>query len=74
MPDFHNTNRRKDLDTIIGKEEKVDIGDAAIIGLTNSVQLNIEAKNFADSIDLLNRSFGIGPMVVSAFFPFLKEK
>lgn len=67
VPDFHNTNRRKDLDTIIGKEEKVDIGDAAIIGLTNSVQLNIEAKNFTDSIDILNRSFGIGPMVVSAF-------
>jgi len=67
VPDFHNVNRREDIDTIVGKEDKVDVGDAAIIGLTNSVQLNIEAKDFSDAIDLLNRSFFIGPIVVSAF-------
>jgi hypothetical protein len=66
VPNFHNDNRT-DMATIIGGIDTVDIGDAAIIGITNSIQLNIEAKSFIDSVDLLNRSFSIGPMVVAAF-------
>lgn len=67
VPDYHNQHRRNDLDTVIGIHEKVDVGNAAVTGLTNSVQLNLEAKNFSDSIDLLNRSLFIGPMVVATF-------
>jgi len=67
VPNFHNTNRRKSLNTMMGQKEQVDAGDAAIIALTNSVQANIEAKNFNDAIDMVNRSFAIGPMVVSLF-------
>lgn len=66
VPDFHNDNRT-DKATVIGSRETVDVGDAAIIGITNSVQINIEAKSFTDSVDMLNRSFPIGPMVVAAF-------
>jgi hypothetical protein len=66
VPNFHNDNRT-DMETVIGSKDTVDVGDAAIIGITNSVQINIEAKSFADSIDMLNRSFPVGPMVVAAF-------
>jgi hypothetical protein len=66
VPNFHNDNRT-DMATVIGSRGSVDIGDAAIIGITNSVQINVEAKSFTDSVDMLNRSFPIGPMVVAAF-------
>lgn len=66
VPDFHNKGRT-DRATVIGSKDTVDVGDAAVIGITNSVQINIEAKSFADSVDMLNRSFPIGPMVVAAF-------
>lgn len=68
VPDFHN-ERRIRKDTFLGndEQEKIDVGDAAIIGLTNSVQANIEAKDENDAIDKLNRSLFIGPIVVSAF-------
>lgn len=67
VPDHHNDNQRKNLQTIIGNPEPVDVGDAAIIGIANSVQANIEARDGDDAIDKLNRSLQIGPMVVSAF-------
>lgn len=67
VPNHHNDNQRENLKTIVGKPDKVDIGDAAIIGIANSVQANIEATNDVDAVDKLNRSFQIGPMVVSMF-------
>lgn len=67
VPNHHNDNQRENLKTIVGKPNRVDVGDAAIIGIANSVQANIEAINDVDAVDKLNRSFQIGPMVVSMF-------
>ncbi|NTW62337.1 hypothetical protein HGB25_02935 [Candidatus Saccharibacteria bacterium] len=67
VPDHHNSSRRKDLQTVVGTQEFVDVGDAAIIGITNSVQANIEAFDDEDAIDKLNRSLQIGPMALSLF-------
>jgi hypothetical protein len=63
VPNFHNTNRKTPF-TFLG-DEKIDIGDASVVGLLNSVQANIEAKSFEDSIDKLNRSFAISPLMVA---------
>jgi len=65
VPNYHNSNKRYGLNTIIGKIDKVDVGNAAIIALTNSVQCNIEAISFSDTIDKTNKSFAIGPMAVA---------
>lgn len=65
VPNYHNDNKRAGLKTVIGILEKVDVADAAIVGLSNSVQCNLEAKGFADAIDKLNRSFAIGPMATA---------
>lgn len=67
VPNHHNDNQRETLETVVGQVDKVDVGDAAIIGIANSVQANIEATDDLDAIDKLNRSFQIGPMVVSMF-------
>jgi len=67
VPNHHNDNQRESLKTIVGKPDRVDVGDAAIIGIANSVQANIEATDDVDAVDKLNRSFQIGPMVVSMF-------
>lgn len=64
VPNFHNDNQRPDLATHLG-DESVDVGDAAIIGIANSVQANIEALSVEDAVDKVNRSFQIGPMVVA---------
>lgn len=63
VPTFYNDNRG-DVETIIG-EEGLDVGEAAIMSLFNSVQANIEAKSFEDAIDKANRSFMVGPLVVA---------
>lgn len=65
VPDFHNQNRKKDTNTLIGVSPNlVDTGDAAVIALCNSVQCNLEAKDFNDAIDKLNRSLMISPFIV----------
>ena len=63
VPNFHNVNHNG-CSTILG-DEGLDVGDAAIVGILNSVQANIEAAGFCDAIDKLNRSFMIGPMAVA---------
>lgn len=65
VPDFHNNNQKPGLKTSIGIREKVDVRDAAVISLANSIQCNLEAIDFADAIDKLNRSLMIGPMAVA---------
>jgi len=78
VPDYHNDSKRWGLYTKIGVGEDgvVDVRDAAIIALTNSVQCNLEASSFEDAIDKANRSFAIGPMAValSGNARFLEEK
>ena len=64
VPDFYNKERTND-DTIIGRTEKVDVGDLSIIALFNSIQLNLEASSPEDGIDLLNRAIAISPTVVA---------
>lgn len=64
-PDYHNEHKRPGMRTEIGNIEDVDVRDAAIVSILNSVQCNIEAKGFEDAIDKLNRSFAIGPMAVA---------
>ncbi len=64
VPDHHNQHRVR-KDTLIGHEEKVDVGDAAVVSLLSSLQCNIQAKNFIDAIDLTNRSMMIGPLIVA---------
>lgn len=76
VPDFHNDRQRPGLNTTIGRDERVDIGDAAMVGISNSVQLNIEASGPEDAVDKVNRSLMIGPMVVAltANSRFLEQK
>ncbi len=64
VPNFHNDNKRRGLNTVIGSEP-IDVGDAAIIAVMNSVQANIEAKNFSDAIDKINRSLIISPIATA---------
>jgi gamma-glutamylcysteine synthetase len=65
VPDYHNQHRDPNLTTRIGIRETVDVGDAAVIALANSVQCNVQAADFDDAVDMLNRSFAIGPMAVA---------
>jgi hypothetical protein len=78
VPDYHNDNKRWGLDTKMGVSEDsiVDVRDATIIALTNSIQCNLEASIFEDAIDKTNRSFAIGPMAVAlaSNARFLEEK
>ncbi len=78
VPDYHNNNKRWGLNTKIGVDENsvVDVRDAAITALMNSVQCNLEASSFEDAIDKANRSFAIGPMAfaIAGNARFLEEK
>lgn len=78
VPNYHNDNKRWGLDTKMGfgGDGVVDVRDAAIISLMNSIQCNLEASSFEDAIDKTNRSFAIGPMAValSGNARFLEEK
>lgn len=64
VPDFHDQNRIR-LDTQIGQQERGDVGSAAVVALLNSLQCNIEAADFTDAVDMLNRSLMIEPMIVA---------
>jgi len=66
VPDFYNQNRNPHLDTIIGLGQKqIDIGDAAIVSLFQSFQVNLEANSFADACDKMNRSLAIAPYLLA---------
>ena len=69
VPDYHNNNKRWGLDTKLGiskdEDEIVDVRDASVVALMNSIQCNVEASSFADGIEKVNRSFMIGPMAVA---------
>lgn len=76
VPNYHNDNKRCGLNTLIGTVEQVDVRDAAVVALSNSVQCNLEASCFADAVDKTNRSFMIGPMALAlgANARFLEQK
>lgn len=63
VPNFYN-DHRGDVQTALGSEG-LDLGEAAVMSLFNSVQANIEAKSFEDAIDKTNRSLMIGPLIVA---------
>jgi gamma-glutamylcysteine synthetase len=65
VPNFHNDYQGNHIDTIIGDKDTIDSKDAAIIGLMTSIQCNIEATNFKDAIDKMNRSFMIGNYIIA---------
>lgn len=66
VPDYHNYYRQKVMETKIGiNGKKVEIGDAAIVSLFQSFQVNLEAKSLDDAIDKMNRSFMIGPYILA---------
>lgn len=75
VPDYYNQHRAKETDTIIGLgRNRVDIGDAAIVSLFQSFQVNLEAKSLNDACDKMNRSFFIAPylLAISANARFLE--
>lgn len=66
VPDFYNQHRPQETDTIIGLgKHRVDIGDAAIVSLFQSFQINLEAQSFEDACDKMNRSFAIAPYLMA---------
>jgi hypothetical protein len=66
VPDYYNQNRPKQKDTMIGLgEKKIDIGDAAVVSLFQSFQVNLEASSLDDACDKMNRSLFIAPYLLS---------
>lgn len=76
VPNYHNDNKRYGLNTVIGNVERVDVRDAAVVALSNSVQCNLETCSFTDAVDKANRSFMIGPIALAlgANARFLEQK
>jgi len=64
-PVWHMDNQRTDAIKILKAAEEVDVSNAYIVGLMNSVQINIDVQNFTDAIDKLNRSLMISPLAVA---------
>lgn len=65
VPDFQNIHRRKFTDVHIGiNGMKVDVGDASIVSLFQSFQVNMGARSLDDAIALMNYALMIGPYLV----------
>lgn len=66
VPDFYNQFRNPHLDTIIGLgKNRVDIGDAAVVSLFQSFQVNLETSSLDDACDKMNRSLAIAPYLLA---------
>ena len=66
VPDFYNHHRNSQRDTLIGLgRHRVDIGDAAVVSLFQSFQVNLEAKSLEDACDKMNRSMAIVPYLLA---------
>jgi hypothetical protein len=66
VPDFYNQHRNPHLDTMIGiGRNRVDIGDAAVVSLFQSFQVNLEASSLDDACDKMNRSLAIAPYLLA---------
>ena len=64
VPNFHNEHRIR-KDTQVGIMEQVDMNDAAVVALLNSLQCNLEASSLEDAVELTNRSLMVGPLAVA---------
>ncbi len=62
-PDFHNAHQRPGMDRYIGTMKPIDVADAAILSITNSVQVNADCHTIEQAIDFLNRSMEVSPAV-----------
>lgn len=66
VPDYYNKYRSKSVNTVIGfGNNKVDIGDAAVVSLLQSFQINLEARSLDDACDKMNRSLSIAPYLLA---------
>jgi hypothetical protein len=65
VPDFHNRKRTRTNTAIGPNNERVDLNDASVVALLNSLQCNLEAESLEDAVDLTNRSLMIGPLMVA---------
>jgi len=65
VPSHHDANRRAGINTIVGSNGGIDIGQAAIVSLFQSFQINLEAESFEDAIEKLNYSLMIGPQILA---------
>lgn len=64
-PRWHMANRRQDTPADLGWKEVVRIDNAYVVGLMNATQVTIDAQNFPDAVDKLNRSLMISPYAVA---------
>lgn len=65
VPTFHDDYKNPNVPSIFGRREKIDPRPAEIIALSNSVQCNIEAIDFADAVEKTNRSYMLAPYLIS---------
>src|SRR3989344_7474346 len=66
VPDFYNRNRDPYLDTMIGLgKNQINIGDASVVSLFQSFQVNLEVNSLADACDKMNRSLAIAPYLLA---------
>ena len=66
VPDFYNQHRSFRLDTMIGLgKNRIDIGDASVVSLFQSFQVNLEADSLEDACDKMNRSLAIAPYLLA---------
>lgn len=65
VPDFQNIHRREYTDVHIGMHgTQVNIGDASIVSLFQSFQVNMGASSLDDAVMLMNYAFMIGPYLM----------
>jgi len=66
VPDYYNTHRDPYRDTMVGLDNsRINIGDAAIVSLFQSFQVNLEARSLNDACDKMNRSLAIAPYLLA---------
>lgn len=64
-PQWHTANRRRDTNAELGRTEVINADNAYIVALMNSVQITVDAQNFSDAVDKLNRSLMISPYAMA---------
>lgn len=65
LPMWHTEHQRDDADKFLQGTESVEVSNAYVVGLMNSVQITIDAFSFTDAIDKLNRSLMISPLATA---------
>ncbi len=66
VPNFYNDHHDPRKNTLIGVgKRRIDIGDAAVVSLFQSFQVNLEARSLEDACDKMNRSFMLSPFLLA---------